>query len=374
MFDKSMVRQPRGAVKINGVAVGGFTEFDINNNSFYSADTFSVNFPVKVLPDSFKIDALIEADELEIELLIGFPANADSFTLSELVTQIVGQVDDLNYDPVANTISLSGRDYTSKFIDEKTAEKWPNKSASEIATALAVKHGLTPVVVATTERVGNYYEIDHVRVDNARSEWDLLTWLAGQTLDAEGNKYVVYVKGRELHFEPGPKETDVPYKLDIIKPDDNKGYTTFDGKSIKFSRNLTVLKNVVVTVKSWNAKSKQAFSVSYPKGNKTSIKPGDAVAKNQEYSYTIPGLSNEQALQRAQALHHDISKHQVQLSGSGPGDFALHPRRILQVSGTGTKFDQVYFPDNINQHFSVSAGYSMDYTAKNRSPESDPDI
>lgn len=365
--------QPRAAVRINGTVVGGFLDWDVNNNNFYEADTFRVTFPVAALPPEFAVDSLISAEELIVEILAGFPGDASNFTPSELYSLILGLVDDMDYDPTRNVVTLSGRDYTSKLIDAKTTEKWPNKTASEIATILAQKHGLKPVVTNTTKPVGTFYEIDHVHVDDARSEWDLITWLANKTVNADGTKFVVYVKGTELHFEPGPKDTDQPYELEVVQPNGQQGFVSFDGMSVQLRRNLTVLKNVVVTVKSWNSKQAKMFTATYPSNKARGINAGDSAIKKQNYERSIPGLTYEQCLQRAQAIHSDITKHEVRLLASMPADNDLSPQRVVKLKGTGTVFDQLYYPESVQRRFS-SGGYTMELSAKNHSTESNPTI
>lgn len=370
MFERSEVTAPRGVVKINGTVLDGFKEMEVTENGFYEADSFRVTFPVDALVAGFTVDELIDAEKLEIDMYEGEPANPNRYSAADLDEWVSGEVDDLSFDPINGTVTLSGRDFTSRFIDAKTTEKWQNNTASEIATALANKRGLTPVVTATTQPVGTYYQIDHARVDEARTEWDLLTWLASQTLADDGRKFVVYTKGRKLYFQPEPKEDDNPYILKIEPPTDERGYPVFDGKTIHFSRSLKVLKDVVVQVKSWNAKTKTANTASYPRsGTSTNVAAGQSEARKQLYSYTIPGLSTEQALQRAQAIHADIVKHQVALNSVIPNDNAMTTRRVIKVTGTGTKFDQVYFPDSIHRVLSNGGGAVMTVTAKNRAPE-----
>lgn len=369
----SASRQPRAVVKINDAVMDGFLDWEVNNNNFYEADTFRVTFPIGALPIEWQVDDLINAETLKVEILAGFPGDADNFSPSELYSLIIGEVDDIDFDPIHRTVTLPGRDYTKRLIDAKTTEKWPNKTASEIATMLAKNHDLTPVVTRTTKTVGGYYEIDHVRVGEARSEWDLITWLANHTFDADGNKFIVYVKGDELHFEPGPTQKDEPYLLEIVQANGQQGYTAFDGTNIHFSRNLSVLKNVVVTVKTWNSKHKQGFTASYPTNKSRGITPGSSASKKQNYDYTFPGLTYEQALQKAQAIHGDITKHEVKLSAQMPADNDLTPRNIIKAKGTGTLFDQLYYPESVTRHFSKD-GYMMSISAKNHSTENNPSL
>jgi hypothetical protein len=191
----------------------------------------------------------------------------------------------------------------------------------------------------------------------------LLTYLAHE------ERYVVYLKGKELHFEPQPEESQNPYVLRWEPAVDDRGFPIFNGQSISFSRNLTVARGVVVTVRSWNAKNKKAFSVTYPTHKAKGTAPGKSSPPAQNYYFTIPGLTPEQALQRAQAKHKEITQHEMRLSFSGPADNLLQATDIIRVEGTDSPFDQTYYPETINRTMSLSDGYTMRGEAKNVSPE-----
>ena len=66
----------------------------------------------------------------------------------------------------------------------------------------------------------------------------------------------------------------------------------------------------------------------------------------------------------------DISQHEVNLSAELPGDDLLSAQTPVQVFGTGTAFDQVYYPASIQRRYSLDEGYRMSLRARNFSPES----
>lgn len=359
----AQARQPRGLVRINGEVVPGWISWEVDNNTFYQADTFRCRFALSKMPPDKDAAWWSSQKEIFVEVLAGFPVDPERFDAAELDSLIYGKVDDVTYDPVGRLIELCGRDLTSELIDAKTTEKFQNLTSSQIAELLAKRHGLIPVVVATKTKAGKYYEIDHARLTDERSEWDLLTYLAHE------ERYVVYLKGKELHFEPLPEESQNPYVLLWEPPTDDRGFPIFNGTSISFTRNLTVAKGVVVTVRSWNAKNKKAFSVTYPTHKAKGTAPGKSSPPAQNYYFTIPGLTPEQALQRAQAKHKEITQHEMRLSFSMPADTILKGKDIIRVEGTDSAFDQTYYPESINRTMSLSDGYAMTGSAKNVSPE-----
>jgi len=360
-------RRPRGMVKVNGQPVVGWLEWEIDNNSYYQADTFRVSFACGGLPADQRAAWMTKQADLSVELLAGFPADPNNYTSADLTSYLIGRVDEMTYDPARNTIELSGRDFTSQFLDVKTTEKFNNQTASQIAQTLAKRHSMTCNTVKTTVLAGTYYQIDHARLTDERTEWDLLTWLANES------QYDVWVSGTTLNFMPKLDPTGDKYQIQWVAPKEQGGVPQCNVERLRFARNMTISKDVKVIVKSWNAKQKKAFSVevkaTHSKNKVTrnaKVKYGEA----QTYAYTIPGLTQQQALVKAQTLLADISKHEMRMEATLPGDDILSTRTLVEMIGTGTAFDQVYYPDSVIRSMSLHDGYKMELRAKNHSPES----
>lgn len=301
---QSAARQPRGLVMLNDTPAYGWVSWQVDNNTFYQADTFSVVFAVSALPADRNVDWFAAQPAILVEILAGFPADPERYGRADLQSLIYGLVDDVSFDPVARTLTVSGRDLTAKLIDTRTAEKWPNLTASQIAAKIATDNGLTPVVTETSIKAGTYYQIDNVLVQSQQSVWDVLTWLA------HVENMQVYVQGRELHFEPFAQQTDDPYLLQWQEPDETSGFPVFNGTGVSFSRNLTLAKDVIVEVRSWNARNKKAFTqraqATHSKNTAlaAAAQPyGDA----QVYTYTFPGLTPEAATKKAYSLLAEIT-------------------------------------------------------------------
>lgn len=367
-FLTSFSRQPRGIVKVNGEQITHWIDFEVDNNNFFSADTFRCRFAGNGLPADRNVIWFSQQQDMFIELFIGFPPDVKNYSTSDLKSWIYGQVDHIEIDPVTNTISVDGRDLTRVFIDTKTTRKWPNQTSSQIATSLAQAHGLTPVVQATTTKVGKYYEIDHVNMADERSEWDILNYLA----DLEG--FRVWVRGQSLFFQPVPvPSSSTPYQI-VWQPTTNaSGVPQANFQALKFRRALTVSRGIQVKIRSWNKKYAKGFVVSYPSSVKT-IRVGSATVGTgaQIYSKTIANLTQDQALQRAQNWYQQLVAHEMVIDGlTMPGDNDLDITSIIQLGGTGTAFDQMYYPDSIGRSMNFEGGYDMVVSAKNHSPESE---
>ncbi|MFD2271422.1 hypothetical protein ACFS07_10480 [Undibacterium arcticum] len=205
-----LARQPRGVVKVNDLRMDGWIRWEVDNNTYYEADTFRVTFALSALPVAYGDAWWASQQEIFIEIFAGFPVDAENYSATELQSLTYGRVDDVTFDPVARTLQVSGRDLTAMLIDAKTSETFQNLTASQIATQIAQRHGLTTTyVTATSKRSGKYYQIDQVRVNQQRSEWDLLTALAGE------EEFAVYVKRKDLHFEPAVAPGANPYSTEM---------------------------------------------------------------------------------------------------------------------------------------------------------------
>lgn len=353
-------RIPRGLIKVNGSPITGWEEFETEENEYSAPDTFSVKFATFALPDAMNAAWWAAQGDADVEIFAGFPSDPDAFTASDLETIFAGKVDDVTFDWTTSTMTVKGRDLTAPLIDHKTSEKYVNLTSSQIAGKLAAKYGLTPVITSTSTMVGRFYQIDHVDLKDDRTEWDLLTWLARE----EG--FVTYVRGKELHFEPRPDGKGNAYVVQWVAPGAEGGAFSGNFTSFQNSRSLTVAKDIEVTVRSWNSKSRRAFI-------KTSKRKG-AAGGVQKYSYTIPNLSQDEAQKKADQFRDEISKHEMKLSFEGPADNTLHINSVIQQQGTGTNFDQTYFPESITRTMSLEEGYVWSVQAKNHATESQATI
>lgn len=362
-------RQPRGAVKINGTLITGWVQFEVQSKSYFSADTFRLVFAASRLPSDRDRRWFSQQKDMYVELFAGFPADPTNYSPSDLNSWIYGQVDLIEYDPVQNVLEVTGRDLSRVLIDAKTTEKWPNLTSSQIVTVLAQRHGLTPVVAATTQQVGKFYEIDHVNLHDQRTEWDILTYLA----QTEGHR--VWVRGQSLYYQPVPTpSTSTAYRLIWTPPAENSNVSRANMEGLKLSRALTVSRGIFVEVRSWNKKQAHGFSVWYPKKPKSTTPGGSqAFAGGQAFHKTIPNLDAQQALKRAQALYQQIIAHEMTLQADLPADNDLDTTSIIEVVGTDTDYDQFYYPESITRTMSIDSGYSMSVRAKNTSPASQAD-
>lgn len=358
-------RQPRGLVQINGVSIPWRTA-EVDNNTFYQADEFRVQLPLSTLPVTVPLDLLFGTADLFVEVFMGFPADRDNYTTADLTSFIYGKTDIVTWDLTETEIELSGRDLTSTMIDKKSVAKFNNQTSSQVVTKIAQENGLTPVVTKTATLIGRYYEIDHVRSQDDVTQWDLITWLARE----EG--FVAYVQGKSLYFQPAPTETQDPYVFQWTQGSD--GPSIANAVEFKIGHSKTLAKDITVKVHSWHRKSAKAVTGTAKASHTASgIKSKGSVAiaagTPQVYEYIIPNLDKGQADARAQQLLAEISKHELTLEIEGPADNILQRTDVIQVTGTGSALDCIYYPRSITRTMEFEGGYTWRVEAKNHSPE-----
>lgn len=367
--DQSTTRAPRGLVKLNDEVIYGWSAMEVENNIYASADTFNVRFVVSALPAERDANWFSQQQDMYCELFIGFPSNPNLVAPDQLKSWIYGQVDTIDFDPVTGEIIVAGRDLTRVFIDAKTSEKFQQKTSSQIAQLLAARRGLSAQVTATKTPAGKYYDIDHVNLEDERTEWDILCYLA----QSEG--FVVYVRGKTLFFGPPPSGDQTPYPLfyNRVLPASSDAVPSANVSSMRFMRALTVSRGITVVVRSWNDKHAHGFNAVYPHKKAMTIAPGQSTTPNSvgQIHYIRRGnLTQQQAEQLAQSTYAQIVKHEMRMEATLPGDNDLDTTSTIRVSGTSTAWDQVYYPESITRRLSMQRGYEMAVHAKNSTPES----
>lgn len=341
-------RAPRLRVIANGQVLNGAMEAEVISNNHYAADRFSASVALGIDPWA---DIAFWASESNILLEVQFSLDGGaSFT-----SLIQGSVDAVSIDPALGLVHLDGRDLTTSLIETRTQETFANRTASEIATLLAGRHGLAAQVVPTTTPVGRYYQDEHDRItldqfSHATTEWDLLVFLARQ----EG--FDVFVQGQSLCFQTATQPTDIAMAVhpgDLI--------------DLRLERSLILAQNMEVTVKSWNSRQNSAFIQQALANNGA----GGSSGLPQRYVYVRPNLTPDDALKFAKQKLAELTRHERSIEVSMPGELLLTPRSMIMLQGTGSDFDQAYFVDVIERRLHQTGGFTQRIRARNTSPRTD---
>ena len=357
------VRAPRLRVMMGGVELPGAYSAEVTNNNWFQADRFRLEFAFNADPN-YGLSWWSQQTDMLLDIQMSLSAGG-------WVSLIIGQVEDIDTHPATGVITVTGKDLTSRLVEARTQETFLNQTASQVATTLAGRHGMTADVDATTTTVGRYYQIDHDQVtmgqfSRTTTEWDLLSYLARQ----EG--FDLYVTGTVLHFKKATLPSATPWIVSWVAGD--KGPSISNVNDLNLRRSLTLAKDIQVVVKSWHSKTGRSFQ---KKARAVGAKsPGAQASSNQtgtssqQYVFIVPNLTEDEAQKLANAKLADLSKHERTISWAEPGDLTLTPRNLVRLDGTGTAFDQTYFVDEITRNISFDQGFTMHVSAKNHDSRS----
>ena len=337
----SSTRRPRLLATVNGAVVANAITARIISNNFYAADRFSL---VAALGTSTPYDWL-SSDRMAVQIGVALDGAGE--------TLIEGEADQVELDPIRRTATLTGRDLTARLIEARTQESFSNRTASEIATLLAGRRGLSTDIARTTTPVGRYWQLQRDRItldqfSRATTEWDLLVALAG----LEG--FDVWVHGQTLHFRP---RAATPAPSATLRATPGLANVT----ALRLERALTLARDIEVVVKSWNARQQQSFL------RRARRRRGGASGEPQRYVYVVPNLMPDEALKLAQRKLEELTRHERRITAEMPGELSLTPRQRIRLDGTGTDFDQEYWIDEITRTLHPTQGFTQTLLARNAS-------
>jgi len=314
----------------DGAAVPGILDVQIESNSYQSANRYRVR--ASLTASGYDVWA---GDQIQLEIRLGLDGAWSSM--------ILGPVDRISVDPARDEVVVDGRDLTASFIEARTQESFVNQTSSEIATTLATRQGLVPVVTPTTTLVGRNFQNDHVRStldQHARSttEWDLLVRLA------ELENFDVWVDGQTLNFAPLRADSD-PLLL-----------TPSDCISMRLERSVALTSGLGVAVKSWDCRGTHSISQTAT----TSGYDGDAAS----YVVVRPNMTADAAQNLANRIVSLMAQHGRVVYIDMPGDLTTTPRGSLTIVDTGTDFDGPYMITAVDRLISFEHGFSQTVEAR----------
>lgn len=343
----------------------GLIEANVTNNNWYQADRFSAHFAIT--PGSpYDANWWSQQTDIALTIQLGFlpPNTPEGPGNVPWQTVIEGGADQIVVDPVQGTVQVDGRDLSALLIDSRTVEAFPNHTASQIATILASRHGLTPVVTSTSTPVERFYAADKTISELGNfhrwtTEWDLLVFLA------QHENFDLFVQGRELHFQPKTTANSDPWTV-LYRPPQSSGAPNaaspprLDVTTLRLQRSILLAKDIEVDVLSWSTQRATTIKSIAKKtgggGNKSPV---------QKYVYVYPNLTRAQAQTKANAILQNLTQHERIIEFDQPGVLTIDARSAIRLVGTGTSWDQRYFIDSIQRHISFDGGFTQSVRAKN---------
>lgn len=320
---RSDLRQPRVRARLVGIELSGIVAAEVESNNHFSADRFRLRFAAHLVEQEL---LHIPGGQVEIEF-----GNGDSWT-----SVVVGLIDVVSFDPMSGVVDVEGRDLSSQLIETQTDDTFANRTASEIATLLGLRHGLLVAADPTTTPVGRYYQSEHDRVAlgqfaKTMTEWDLLAYLASR----EG--FDLFMIGRTLRFG-----LVLPIGSRAIKPE--------DCISLHLSHSTNLARPIDVQVRSWNSKTGEVAT-----GEAATIGVGPLWQKR----ITRPNLTDAVAQQQAQRVIADLKRHEWTATLTMPGEFELSARSVLLLEDTRSVWDRLFRVCQITRRLDVKRGFTQ---------------
>ena len=357
----------RGIAVVNNQFVK-WDSFSVEQNAFSAADSFQLGLPffVRDIQSGETVEAngpdftsiLLTQDIIPVQLYVGHPPNPWNYTINDLIQVMDGYMDtaDFTFDDTGEIVTLNGRNAVGQMIDATASEKYPNLTASAIAATFAANHGLTPVVTPTTTLAGVYYNQNSSVLGNNSSEWDILLFLAQQ------ENFIVRVKNGQLLF--GPYSTITGYA--------NQAPITYTwGKNIfkvEFERSPHAAKDVIVRVISWDRNGKNRIIETAKSTTQYAQRILGQTGQRAAYTetYTIPGLTRQQAQKAAQSICYELSRKQVIGNIEIAGNVDMEVDRKIAIAGVGQTLSDTYYLNKITHAVDINAGYAIQASFSNQ--------
>lgn len=350
---------PRGIVSIDGIAVDTW-EIIVTNNSFYVADTYQVSLPIHGQPPKFNFSEFVKkSGNFTLKIYLGIPPNQNNYNTSDLQLVIIGESNQVKINPISGSIVISGRDLSSRLIDNKITEGFPDSTLSQLASMFAESNKLKQRITPTTEVLGNFYESGQTYLGNNTTQWDLLT-SAAQYQD-----FVIFVENDTLVCEPRPPAngSNNPFVFTYTPPNANSASPMFGGETLEFTQNGKISGNVSVTVKvPYDTETGDAFFATASSHSRSR----STFARRD--TYVIAGLTEAQAQQRANQILKDLTMHGTEVEIECPVNNAIKKDRLIQITGFGNALDDFYYPESIVRTMTFDK-YVMRVSAKNKSSQ-----
>jgi phage protein D len=345
---------------LNGEDVSGVQEVDVCTNNHRTSGWYRASLALGS-DASFTAATLSGMTGVSAEIRVGLAASGMPPSAATWQNLIIGPVDDVAIDMSDGTAELTGRDLSAVLIDTLSAETFSNNTASEIAQTLALRHGLTPDVTATSTPVGRYYQDGYAlsslyQSSTTVTEWDLLCMLA----QTEG--YDLLVQNQNLIFAP-PLAATLP-AVWYWQPGGTQNSTMM---SLRLERSLALARDIIVTVQSWNSRQQSMVTQTVRSSANALAASPTRNAQPQATTYVVvrPNLSAQDALALATQTLADLSRHERVVTAQMPGELELAPRSQVSLQGTQTEFDQTYVVDEIIRRVSMQNGFVQTVRAVN---------
>jgi phage protein D len=270
------------------------------------------------------------------------------------VTEVVTPVRQRQYREVK--VRCVGASYPLK---ERGSKIWTNKTASEIATEIAKKTKLKPIVTPHTTRFTQQSLA-------GQSYWEKLRELASLI------GYGVQVSGTELHFHPIDKMINqfmtvmpvMAIKNQLTSPSNYFNAPTLDvfeprlgdyNESVEHLRTENIVSGVdPITGKVYTSKT-SPNKLGKPLRQKTK----DPLFFQKKTNTVVNSSSMAKSLSEAAS---QLGRFAIVAPGTGQGDPRVAPWRTMEVRGTGDNSDGFWVIQKVEHYIHADGRYQVEFT------------
>jgi hypothetical protein len=337
-------------IALDGSPIEGLLHATIVTNNCFSSDSYALTFAMGAPPlGDIAFWSLLSSVYVEISVTSAYEPVSQSL--------ISGMIDTIRIDPIQQTVSIEGRDLSASLIDAYRQQDFVNQTASEIISTIALNHGLTPVITATSGSIGRYYGDGYTRLSTGqfsriRSDWDLVVELARE------NGFDAFVLGTSLFFQPLSPSWAVPTRLALC-----------DVKTIRFEQNLAIASNTTARVQSWNSQNVVSYDGSRSSNGSDSLSasptPGD-----KPFLFSASNLTSQQVADSAGRYAAELNRLGTVLHAEMLWNLSLFPRTMIFIDETDSSLDAIYQIDTIERHHSTTFGSTQSIRAIIANPPS----
>jgi len=326
---------------INSVNVESIISATLDFNGSYRSSRFELTASISHGPLGNLWWSSLEGS-LPVEVFLrSQPSGSDVLLFS-------GLADGISLDPIRLMAYVHGRDYSSLLASCSYQASFLNRTASEIATDIAKRHGLDTEIETTTPFAGSFQRSDHNQMvlnahSRVRSEWDVLVLLAKR----EALEF--FIDGRTLVF------ASLDYMETSCVP-----ISYGDVTGMKFHKGLRQSDETRLIVKSWNTWQNRSFSQEglLPGGNPVPGPAGVGNVSESEIALMKPNLNPSDIGLVAQRYQESIMKNRLRVDIAMPGGLTPKVHDTLEVNGTGTAFDTNFIVSSLRCNLSPTTGFT----------------
>ena len=339
-------RAPRCYLRIGGVKVA-CESATVKLKSTRSGNTFSAVLAVgETRKAGFDYAEWADYQPADVTVVMSSALN-----FGDEKDMITGKIDKPEIDWFTGKVSVSGRDKTGELTEKKRSQKFQNQKTDEVVKTIAGDHGLSVSGAdGGLDFAGKIFKDDTVHLTVNRTDFEIISDLA----EREGYRW--YVQGTTLYFEPKEQDASGVYQVQFTPPGAGGSIGTGNILALRTWRNMTAAKPHEVNVRSWHHEEKKLYS-----GKATAGGVGSDTAVMEHHHN---GRNDEQSEKLAKSRLANAIRHDCNVSIHTAGDLDIDPRQKLQLTGTGTIYDQVYDIDTVELHIDWGAGFTMDIESK----------